>query len=343
MSMSSESVAPPAESSVDVLSLASRLLCKNVGTAERVRSGRNSRVYRLKAADATEYVCKLYFGVERLRAEFAGLTFLWDNGERAVPRPVVADEDAACAIYECVDGSPALPSLSESDVDQAVAFLVRLRSYADRDGSESLPSAAEACFSVQAIVRNIRSRLSRLVEVQSQYEQLGSFLQDEFGPALTAIEESLGNSRLPTDEELTRPERTLSPSDFGFHNAIRRPDGTIVFVDFEYFGWDDPAKLISDFLLHPAMQLSDVLYEKFFEGTVAGLRQYGPLARRTGILYPLFALKWCMILLNEFLPEQLERREFAVEQLDRGQSQSKQLRKAKNMLSKVTDEYSFPY
>jgi hypothetical protein len=221
---------------------------------------------------------------------------------------------------------------------------MRLRSYADRDDSDSLPPAAEACFSVQDILRNIRFRRSRLVEVEDQNEQLGSFLQDEFGPALAAIEESPGNSGLPTDEELTRPERTLSPSDFGFHNAIRRPDGTIVFVDFEYFGWDDPAKLISDFLLHPAMQLSDVLYEKFFEGAVAGFQQFGPVARRAEIVYPLFALKWCMILLNEFLPEQLERREFASDRpQDSGERQYTQLLKAKNMLSKVTDEYSFPY
>ena len=45
--------------------------------------------------------------------------------------------------------------------------------------------------------------------------------------------------------------RVLSPSDFGFHNALRRPDGTIVFVDFEYFGWDDPAKMMADAMLHP--------------------------------------------------------------------------------------------
>ena len=41
-------------------------------------------------------------------------------------------------------------------------------------------------------------------------------------------------------------QRALSPSDFGLHNALRGQDGQLRFVDFEYFGWDDPVKLVSD-------------------------------------------------------------------------------------------------
>jgi hypothetical protein len=268
----------------------------------------------------------------------------WDNGERAVPRPLVADEDVACAIYEHIDGTPVERSTEQSDIEQAVAFLIRLRSYANRDGSDLLPPAAEACFSVEAIIGNIRARLSRLIEVQDEHQLLRSFLQDEFTPALVEIESSLEAGGLVLDTELERQERTLSPSDFGFHNVIRRPDGDIAFVDFEYFGWDDPAKLISDFLLHPAMQLSDFLKGRFFDGTIAGFQQFGPVARRVKIVYPLFALKWCMILLNEFLPDQMERRQFAIQQLqERGESQSRQLQKARQMLSKINNEFRFPY
>jgi hypothetical protein len=344
VSIPSDSTAATAGSAIDLSSLTSDLLGKSVESVERVRAGRNSRVFRLKADDSIQYVCKLYFGIDRLRTEFSGLTFLWDNGERAVPRPLVADEGVACAIYEHIDGSPVLRSTEESDIEQAVAFLMRLRSYADRDGSDLLPPAAEACFSVEAIITNIRSRLSRLTEVQDEHQLLRSYLQDEFAPALMEMENSLDAGGLALNTELERQERTLSSSDFGFHNAIRRPDGEIAFVDFEYFGWDDPAKLMSDFMLHPAMQLSDVLKKRFFEGTVACFQKFGPVARRLQNVYPLFALKWCMILLNEFLPDQMERREFAIEQpQDRGESQSMQLQKARKMLSKVNNEFRFQY
>ena len=42
----------------------------------------------------------------------------------------------------------------------------------------------------------------------------------------------------------------------GSNDALRQTDGRLRYVDFDYFGWDDPAKLTADFLLHPAMQLS---------------------------------------------------------------------------------------
>ena len=56
------------------------------------------------------------------------------------------------------------------------------------------------------------------------------------------------------------PEKNwfLSPSDFGFHNALRGNNGKIIFLDFEYFGWDDPVKLCCDTILHPGMRLSSM-------------------------------------------------------------------------------------
>ena len=33
----------------------------------------------------------------------------------------------------------------------------------------------------------------------------------------------------------------ILPGDFGFHNAIRTTKG-VKFIDFEFAGWDDPAK-----------------------------------------------------------------------------------------------------
>ena len=107
------------------------------------------------------------------------------------------------------------------------------------------------------------------------------------------------------DVPLAFAQRTLSPSDFGFHNALRRPDGSVVFLDFEYFGWDDPAKLCSDFCLHPGMGLDDNLAARFLRGARA---IYGAAdaqyESRLAVMRPLCGLCWCMIVLNSFLPPQ---------------------------------------
>ena len=59
------------------------------------------------------------------------------------------------------------------------------------------------------------------------------------------------------EERIPRTQQILSPSDLGFHNCIKGNDGLLTFIDFDYFGWDDPVKLTCDFLLHPGMVLSD--------------------------------------------------------------------------------------
>ena len=55
----------------------------------------------------------------------------------------------------------------------------------------------------------------------------------------------------------------MSPSDFGFHNALATPGGRLVFIDFEYAGWDDPAKLANDFFCQPAVPVDARFYDDF--------------------------------------------------------------------------------
>jgi len=127
----------------------------------------------------------------------------------------------------------------------------------------------------------------------------------------------------------------LSPSDFGFHNAIRGVDGRLTFVDFEYFGWDDPAKLVNDFLLHPGMRLSADCYERFRTGALEIYGEKGAFATRLALVYPLYGLRWCMILLNEFLPERWEARRRTGVHNDRDAATAGQLEKARQRISTV--------
>jgi hypothetical protein len=59
----------------------------------------------------------------------------------------------------------------------------------------------------------------------------------------------------------------------------------------------------------------------------------------------LFGLKWCLIMLNEFVPEDLQRRGFASGgSLDRATTQARQLEKARRMLARIERKHEdFPY
>jgi len=323
-----------------------------------VGGGRNARVYKLDCGPAGRFVAKLYFGatpdgLDRLEVEFQSLQFLWDRGVRCIPQPVLADQEMRCAVYEFVEGEPIVAGqVTEADIEETVQFLALLDQLKTDPGSVSLPPAAEACFSVKDLAEKVYYRFERLISVDTSgphEESLGGFLEDQYRPALEEItrwcRSQMSHHGILYDAVLGSEERNLSPSDFGFHNALRRSDGLIVFLDFEYFGWDDPAKTASDFLLHPAMDLPSGIKRKFVKNFLNSFPNRNNLARRLEIVYPLYGLKWCMILLNEFVPQDLLRRTFAGrDDLERSALQADQLEKSVRMLDRIKGEYErFPY
>jgi thiamine kinase-like enzyme len=295
-------------------------------------------------ADSSRFAAKIYPGLtadgqDRLTVESEALSFMHQHGIECVPQPIVSDSVNQCAVFEFIEGAKvASNEVSEADIDQATQFLASLDNLKNGPDSSQLPRAAEACFSLRDIIDNLDSRLARLEVTGAQ-----GFLVAEFAPAFQRTvewcEERISSAGESMETELAINDRTLSPSDFGFHNAIRRDDGGLIFLDFEYFGWDDPAKMISDFLLHPAMDLSPNLKVRFV-ATMAGNNPV--LMERLETVYPFFGLKWCLILLNAFLPEY---------RLQRGLDDSKlaktlelQTKKAGLMLSTVERAYErFPY
>src|SRR5204863_7644652 len=115
------------------------------------------------------------------------------------------------------------------------------------------------------------------------------------------------------------------------HNALRGPAG-LTFLDFEYFGWDDPVKLTCDFLLHPGMQLAESLKQRFFAAVMPVYGADPAFAPRLSLLYPLFAARWCLILLNEFLPERWANRVHAGAEGDWQKAKIRQLARAEDLL-----------
>lgn len=334
----------------DDLDALQALVGRPVDAAERIGAGRNSRVYRVSAGGA-EYAAKFYFkptadGRDRLQVEYTALQFLWERGVRTIAQPVCADAARQVALYGFVRGEAVQAAgVSGADVDQLVAFVETLNRIGTDTNSTMLGTAAEAFFTAAGVVSNLRQRLAQLQAIDAQgntYDALRRFLREQFAPAL----ENLGRGATAgAAQELERKYRTLSPSDLGFHNALREPLGGLVFLDFEYFGWDDPAKTLSDCMLHPMMRLGPeprqqlaAGFDRVF-GTDPGWRG------RVAALYPLFALKWCMIMLNEFRVDQIERRRYVDRNAEEiGVIQMRQLDAAQALLERtVRERGEFPY
>jgi hypothetical protein len=331
--------------------VACSLLGGSVEAIDRVHGGgRNSRVYRVRRG-AEYFAVKQYPSPhedprDRLKTEFGALELMERHGITAVPRPLATDAERGYALLSWIEGKP-VEIADEGDIAAVANFLGLIHRL--RCGAEApqQPLAAEACLSGAEIVAQLGRRLARLGSAASADPALAEFLDRTAGwlfatilPKTMSGYEPLGLSFvLPLPGEC----RSLCPSDFGFHNALRDATG-LAFLDFEYFGWDDPVKLTCDFLLHPGMCLSDSLKQRF---AAAALGIYGAdptFARRLSLLYPLFAVRWCLILLNEFLPERWAHRVHAGVELDWAKAKRQQLVLANELLLVVqSNGGDFPY
>jgi len=290
---------------------------------EPVAGGGNNRGFRLSVRDR-RYFVKAYFHDahdtrDRLEAEFAFSSHAWALGVRALPQPIASDPGEHIGIYEFVDGERVTAEGATADrVRQAIDFHRAVNQDRDRDVSGAMGDASEACFSLEAHARTVAGRVRRVESIDPQSTTdaaAAEFVRTRLGPAWQRVLEGARRladaSGLAWDDTLAAGERVRSASDFGFHNALVRADGRLAFVDFEYAGWDDPAKLVSDFFCQPAVPVSPAYRAWFLDAVFEG-RPGGARGRaRADVVWPMYQIKWVCILLNEFLPQSGARRRFA--------------------------------
>jgi hypothetical protein len=330
-------------SETDLWTAAANLAGDAVTSLSALGGGANNRVYRADTENGV-FALKSFMKPtsdcrDRLGAELAALTFLAEMNETAAPRIIASDRQAGLILFEWIEGSPIFDPGS-ADIDAAAAFAQRLKKYSDSAQALALKPAAEACHSAAEIARQVRNRMTQLSTVAHRHTDLAKFLDQVANPALERSEQRArrGFTVAGIDFEADQPHErlTLSPSDFGFHNALRRPDGTIAFVDFEYFGWDQPLRLVADFILHPGMTLSTEQQQTFSNTMInVFMADDQSFATRLDLCLPLVGLRWSMIILNEFLPNRRQQRDFAGTLGIIEETQARQLAKARNMLRRV--------
>jgi fructosamine-3-kinase len=304
--------------------------------------GRNSRIYRVDS-DGVTYALKQYPSKEfdprdRLATEVGALRLMAQAELATVPRVIAVDRERGYALLSWLEG--AVPDqLTDGDINAAVSFLGAIHALRTTQWAGQQPAAAEACLSGTEIGRQLSARRARLQSIAAENLELADFLDKTFDPAhrrlLDEAQERLVAERLDFAADLPQERRSLVPSDFGFHNSLRHPDGSLAFVDFEYFGWDDPVKMTADILLHPGHQLSASHRRQFRQSAIAVYGADADFAPRIGALLPLFGLRWTLILLNEFLPERWQNRLLAgtVESWDT--AKTRQLTRARDFLSSL--------
>ena len=311
---------------------------KNIG------GRRNAGISRVEMIDGSINALKIYpvdHHHDRLFAEYEGLRLLRQRNIKEVPCPIASDRKMHAAMYEWIEGEP-VENLQKNDLHQALELLANIHSLREFPEFSTFPGASAAIFSGDQLEKQIYERLWTLRDQSVKSSKLKVFLTDELEPMAGEI---LKWSRIHWpkpknyDEVISFKERTLSPSDFGFHNALRVDGSQIIFFDFEYFGWDDPAKLIGDFLLHPGMKLSKDLRALWIDGTKD---IFGNIViERARVMWPMLGLCWCLILLNEYRKDIWARRAEIVglDPKNRNIMLDRQLKLSKKYLEQIKKKY----
>lgn len=305
-----------------------------------IQGGANNRVFFVRVGEA-EYLLKSYFfsGGDRRDRYAAELQFYkYAHGvakAKRIARPCGWDVGRRQAAFEYVrDHRPEGFQVGAAEVESALCFFAEINGA--RQGAEGLGLASEACFAPEEHFAAVDRRLQRLGEtgfLEAEDWEAKGFWESELMPAW----ERFRGEATGREEELLRllndGQRCLSPSDFGYHNASLRAGGEWVFFDFEYAGWDDPAKLVCDFFCQPEYPVPGEFLPFFAKrvGEILGLSKVGNFVQYCGLLCPVYRFKWCCILLNEFLSVDAARRNFSGKTPD-VQRKKMQLEKAKKML-----------
>ena len=306
-------------------------------TIHKIVGRSNSQIFKI-VNDEKTLALKIYPSHKldkrnRLLVEFDSLNFLHRNGVINTPKPFKKSENLNIALYQWIDGSMS-SKVQELEVYDSLNFIKTLKQLSK--SKIVLPSqlASESCLSISELLFQIDRRLTRLNKLKNE-PTLQKFLNNEFRPLFSQLNSEIKsnwNFDWQYDESLKKKFQLLSPSDFGFHNAIHSINKGIIYIDFEYFGWDDPVKLTSDFMWHAGMKISNEAKIVWLKGMKTLFSDDLNFNSRFKLCHPLYGLRWCMILLNEFLPNVWEVRKHANSEKNNYHSEIKKLQ-----LDKATD------
>lgn len=281
-------------------------------TVERLQGGINSRVFRCSRGD-DKWVIKGYVDSsprsrERMMSEIEFLRFAGEVAAGFTPNLIHADQDRLCVVLENLDGQPFEPGVQppQHAVREAVRFMGLLNLNTVLAKKYIQHNAAEGFLSLREHLANVEDRLhdmsyrhlsnKQILDARELLEYVRNRLDELKENTLTMI------SRGIIQDAIKEEDRYVSPSDFGFHNAISTSDG-IKFFDFEFAGWDDPAKINSDFILQPRMPLQ---WHGLPLLSAWDTEQQELIKARCQLLLPILRLKWICIILSVLNPRRLD-------------------------------------
>jgi len=332
----------------DKIKKTAMLLFKKSGTESDIKEinsihqGGNNSLHHIKC-NQKEFILKLFFNSpaennNRLISEFNFLNYANQFVGHSVPKLLAIDNNNSSALYEFIEGKKIQKSteITDNHIKQAANFIYLLNQ--NKKNAKNIQIATEACFTIKdhlIIVDNRINDFKNNLKGDTKFSEIIEILNYKWSIIKKEILNKISFYNLPLNKPLEIEKRIISPSDFGFHNALVKKDGAMVFLDFEYSGWDDPAKLVGDFFCQVEIPVNNIFIDIFINNAFTSLELNEVDLIRIKTLLAVYKIKWCCIVLNVFSLKNLNRRLFSNPNLNLNIYKDGQLNKAKILLESM--------
>ena len=282
---------------------------------DALKGGINSKVFKVEADSGLIYVYKKYKlptninQRNRCEAETNFLMYCKNIKVSNVPRLINFNVKQNWSILSWIEGDT-VSKINRDEITQTADFFSKINSMSLTRRCEVMGDAAESCKTADQFLLTIEERLKRIY--MSMYKRETSiealeWIKDVIIPSFTFHKDELLKKSL---QEHWGGEysssKVVSPSDIGPHNMIRDKQ-TINFIDFEYSGIDNLAKLTADLLLCPKSQVENIQEKEYINIMKKRLSKTidSTWVERLKDIRNLIVIKWCLIQLNGIHEENL--------------------------------------
>ena len=312
---------------------------------EIIPSGRNNLVskiyYKKKLYVHKKYLKNKNNGIKysRYKSETSFINLLRKNKIKNLPLILATDSRKQENVFSYIKGKK-INKITENDIMQCINFIKKINQRILKKKYINFKNATEACFSIDNHIETADKRISMLSKFPKKtgiYKEAKFFVNTKLRKKLAEVKKNIFKSfsKSETKKKLNKKDLILSPSDFGFHNVIKKKQ-QLFFLDFEYAGMDDPAKLISDFICQPDNKLSKKQSFFFYKNILKIFPVSNEIERRFKAVINIHRIKWCCVILSEILSKNyFVRRKFAGSRIDANKSLSKAKRYYRQYLKKV--------
>ena len=242
---------------------------------------------------------------DRLNSELTFLKFLNDTGHKNIPKPIFWNYKKNFIVLSWLDGTR-VKKITYRHINDLIDFILSIQYKSKSKYLCDIGDASEAYFFLNNHLQHIEDRINLLKISMKKFnlEKKNKLLIKKLFKKISAdyqyITDNTIYKKIISEDNINYCSRIISPSDIGFHNILINSKNELLFFDFEYAGWDDPHKTISDLIIHPKFYFKKSLF--YLLNPLLRKYVYKEMDKiRLEIVLKLYRLKWACIILNDLI------------------------------------------